>query len=75
MSEKTEHTYKLIEVTGSSGKSIDDAIHNAVNRSAETLDNLRWFEVTDLRGSIHENRVEHFQVTVKIGFTLNPATR
>lgn len=66
-----EHVYKTIEITGSSPKSIEDAVQAAVSRSGETLHNLRWFEVTDVRGHIQDGKIEHWQVTAKIGFTLD----
>jgi hypothetical protein len=65
------HVYKKIELTGSSTVGLEDAIQNAVNKAAETLHNLRWFEVVDTRGYIEEGKVAYWQVTVKIGFTLD----
>ena len=67
----SEHVYKKIELTGSSETSLEDAIHNAVAKAAETIHNLRWFEVVDMRGHIEDGRVAHYQVTVKVGFTLD----
>lgn len=67
----TDHVYKHLELTGSSSKSIDDAIRNAVSRAAKTMHNLQWFEVLETRGHIAEGKVGHWQVTVKIGFTLD----
>ncbi|NLG70826.1 MAG: dodecin domain-containing protein [Chloroflexi bacterium] len=64
------HVYKIIELTGSSDTSLEDAIQNAVSRAGQTLRNLRWFEVVDIRGYIENSRVAYWQVTVKIGFTL-----
>lgn len=69
-----DHVYKKIELTGSSTKSIDDAIQNAISRAAETIRNLRWFEVVETRGYIEDGQVAHWQVTVKIGFTLDDGT-
>jgi flavin-binding protein dodecin len=66
-----EHTYKVIELVGSSETSIDDAIRVAVARASETLRHLRWFEVIDTRGHIEDGRIRHFQVTLKVGFTLD----
>jgi flavin-binding protein dodecin len=63
-----DHVYKIVEVTGSSQKSIEDAIENAVARTAETVRNLRWFEVVETRGYIEDSKVAYWQVTVKIGF-------
>jgi flavin-binding protein dodecin len=66
----SEHVYKSIELTGSSKKGVEDAIHAAVKKASETVRNLRWFEVTDTRGYIEKGKVAYWQVTVKIGFTL-----
>jgi len=65
-----DHVYKTIELTGSSETSIEDAIRRAVDKAAQSVRHLRWFEVTDTRGHIADNRIAHWQVTVKIGFTL-----
>ncbi|MGD8306246.1 MAG: dodecin family protein [Ignavibacteria bacterium] len=65
-----DHVYKLIELTGSSKTSIEEAIQNAINKAAETVRNMRWFTVTEQRGYIEDNAVAYYQVTVKIGFTL-----
>jgi flavin-binding protein dodecin len=67
----SSHTYKLIELTGSSPDGIEQAVNNAVAKASETVHNLRWFEVTDTRGHIEEGKVAHWQVTVKLGFTLD----
>lgn len=67
----SEHVYKKIELTGSSTDSIDDAVRNAVAKASETVHSLRWFEVTEIRGHIDGASVQHWQVTVKIGFTLD----
>ncbi len=67
----SNHVYKTIELVGSSPKGFDDAVHTAIERAATTLRNLRWFEVTETRGQIEDNRVAHWQVTVKVGFTLD----
>ena len=66
-----ENVYKKIELTGTSSTSIEDAVNGAVERAAKTLRNLRWFEVAEIRGDIDENKVRYWQVTVKIGFTLD----
>ncbi len=63
--------YKKIEVTGTSNESLEDAIRVAVAKAGESLHNLRWFEVAEIRGSIAEGGVEQWQVTVKIGFRLD----
>lgn len=65
-----EHIYKTVELTGSSKISSDDAIQKAVSRASKTLHHLRWFEVTGVRGHIEEGNVAHWQVTLKVGFTL-----
>ena len=66
----SDHVYKITELTGSSPKSIEDAVIQAVDRASKTLRNLRWFEVTETRGHIDNGKVAHWQVTIKIGFTL-----
>jgi flavin-binding protein dodecin len=63
--------YKLVELTGSSEKSISDAIEVAISRASSTLRRLGWFEVTQIRGHIAEGKVNRYQVTVKVGFTLD----
>ena len=65
-----ENTYKVIEVVGSSTDSIADAARNAVAKAAETLRNVEWFEIDTVRGHVVDGRVQHFQVTTKIGFRL-----
>jgi hypothetical protein len=65
-----DHVYKKIELTGSSTTSIEDAVTNAVDRAGKTLRNLRWFEVDEVRGHIENGKVAYWQVTVKVGFTL-----
>lgn len=66
----SNHTYKVIELVGSSQESIEDAIQQAVARAATTLRHLRWFEVTNTRGEIVDGNVAHYQVTLKVGFTM-----
>jgi hypothetical protein len=66
----SEHVYKHIELTGSSKTSLEDAIQNAVNKAAKTVRNMRWFVVTEQRGYIDNNAVAYYQVTIKVGFTL-----
>jgi len=66
-----EHVYKSIEITGSSSTSVEDAINGAIARASKTLHNLRWFQVSEVRGAIEDNRVGHWQVTMKVGFTLD----
>jgi flavin-binding protein dodecin len=65
-----DHTYKITEIVGSSSASIDDAIRSGIDRAAQTLRNLDWFEVTDIRGSLSDGEVGWFQVTMKVGFRL-----
>ena len=65
-----EHVYKVIEIAGSSEVSIDDAIKTAIARASRTLKNLRWFEVIQTRGHLDGGTIKHYQVVLKIGFTL-----
>lgn len=65
-----EHVYKVVELVGSSEKSVDDAIKTAIERAAKTIKHLRWFEVTDTRGHIEGGKIGHFQVTLRVGFTI-----
>lgn len=67
----SDHVYKSIELTGSSTKSIQEAIETAVEKAAKTVHNMRWLEVTSMRGHIDNGKVAHWQVTTKIGFTLD----
>ncbi len=64
------HTYRVIEIAGSSEISHADAIDNAIARAAKTTRHLRWFEVTQLRGEVEEGEIRHYQVSMKVGFTL-----
>ena len=66
----SNHVYKTIELVRSSALGSDDAVKTAVTRAAETVRNLRWFEVLETRGHIENNEVAHWQVTIKVGFTL-----
>jgi flavin-binding protein dodecin len=66
----SDNVYKKIEIVGTSTTSLEEAIQNAVDRAAQTVRRMGWFEVTELRGSIQEGQVAQWQVTVKIGFTL-----
>ena len=65
------HVYKKVEIVGSSPNSLQEAIENGVAKAAETLRNLRWFEVVDTRGQLEEGKIAHWQVTLKLGFTLD----
>ncbi|WP_182087321.1 dodecin [Aureimonas sp. ME7] len=67
----SEHTYKLIEIVGSSPDSIEKAIENALADAAASLHKVRWFEVVETRGHVENGKVGHYQVTLKIGFTLD----
>lgn len=66
----SDHVYKTTELVGSSKKGIEDAVTHALERAAKTIRNLRWFEVTETRGTLENGKVDHWQVTLKIGFTL-----
>jgi flavin-binding protein dodecin len=66
-----DHIYKKIELVGSSPKGIEDAIKNALARAKKTVRNMRWFEITETRGYLEEGKIAHWQVTVKVGFTLD----
>jgi flavin-binding protein dodecin len=66
----SDKVYKLIEVTGTSTTTLEDAIQNAISRSAKTVRQMRWFEVVETRGAIQDGQVAQWQVTLKIGFAL-----
>jgi flavin-binding protein dodecin len=68
-----DHIYKVVEIVGSSETSIEDSIGMAIARASETLRNLRWFEVVQIRGNIEGGKAAHFQVTLKVGFTMESA--
>lgn len=65
------HVYKIVELAGSSSESIEDAIRAAIGRAGKTLRNLRWFEVVQTRGHVENGEIDHFQVVIKAGFTLD----
>ena len=67
----SDHVYKTIEITGSSAEGIEQAVEGTMAKASESLHNLRWFEVTDIRGELDGGRVSHWQVTTKLGFTLD----
>ena len=69
----SEHTYKIIEIVGSSTQGLEQAIDGAVARAAQTVQHLDWFEVTEIRGHIEDGKVAHYQVGLKIGFRLDDA--
>ncbi len=67
----SDHVYKLLELTGTSSTSIEDAVNSAVARAAKTVSHLRWVQIQEVRGDIREQKVQHWQVTMKVGFTLD----
>lgn len=66
-----DHVYKILEIVGSSTESIEDATRSAIAKAGKTVRNMHWFEVVETRGQIEDGKVAHFQVTLKIGFTLD----
>lgn len=66
----SDHIYKKIELTGSSTVGLQDAIENAIARASQTIQNMRWFEVVETRGHIENGKIAHWQVTIKVGFSL-----
>ena len=66
-----DHIYRVIRVVGSSKDSVSDAIDKAIARASKNLHHLRWFEVVETRGMIKDDKVEHYQVTLRVGFTLD----
>jgi dodecin len=68
--EAKDHVYKILELVGSSEKGIDGAIQNAVTRASKTIRDMKWFEVVQTRGHIENGSVAHYQVTLRVGFTL-----
>ncbi|MFE9309024.1 dodecin [Streptomyces sp. NPDC088353] len=69
----TDHIYRVTEIVGSSHEGVDQAIRNAITRASQTLRNLDWFEVTQVRGQIEDGRIEHYQVGLKVGFRIEEA--
>ena len=67
----TDHTYKIVELVGTSPNSVTDAIQNAITRASTTIRSIRWFEVVQVRGDVVSGKVGHYQVTLKVGFTLD----
>ena len=65
-----EHVYKIIELAGSSTDSIEGAVQNAIGRASQSLKNLRWFEISETRGQIEDGKVAHYQVVLRVGFSL-----
>jgi flavin-binding protein dodecin len=68
-----QHIYRVIELVGSSEKSIEDAVSSAIARANQTIRHLRWFEVVQTRGHVENGKVAHYQVTLKVGFTMEEA--
>jgi hypothetical protein len=66
----SDHTYKIIELTGSSEESSDQAIQNAIAKASETVKHMHWFEVVESRGYIEDGQVKYWQVTIKVGFRI-----
>lgn len=65
-----DNVYKILELAGSSAKSVDDAIQTAITKASATVRNIRWFEVIQVRGHVEDGKVAHYQVLLKVGFTL-----
>jgi flavin-binding protein dodecin len=68
--EAKDHVYKILELVGSSEKSVEDAIQNAITRASKTIRSVKWFEVVQIRGHVEEGSVRHYQVSMRVGFTL-----
>ncbi|TMH07247.1 MAG: dodecin domain-containing protein [Betaproteobacteria bacterium] len=66
----SNHVYKLLELTGSSTTSIEDAVQNAIEKASETVRNIHWFTITETRGHVDNGKIAHWQVSLKLGFTL-----
>ena len=66
----SDHTYRVTEIVGTSPESVEQAIRNGIARANQTLRNLDWFETTEIRGHLADGEIKHFQVTLKVGFTL-----
>ena len=66
----SEHVYKKIELVGSSKKSIEDAVQNAITKAGESVRDMRWFEVVETRGQIEQGNIAYWQVTIKVGFSV-----
>jgi hypothetical protein len=65
-----DHIYKIIQLAGSSPDSIEEAVQNAISRASQSLKNLRWFEISETRGQIEDGKVAHYQVVLRVGFSL-----
>lgn len=66
----TEHVYKQLEIVGSSTRSIEDAVSGAIAKASQTVRNIHWFEIVETRGHVEQDKIAHWQVTIKIGFRL-----
>ena len=66
----SSHVYKMLELTGSSPISIEEAVQTAIAKASETIRNIQWFSITETRGHVIEGKVAHWQVTIRLGFTL-----
>lgn len=66
-----DHVYKIVEIVGTSTKSVEEAVNNGLAKAGESIRNLRWFKVVETRGDISDGKVAHWQVTLKIGFTID----
>jgi flavin-binding protein dodecin len=69
----SNHTYRVTDIVGTSPEGVDQAIRNGIERASQTLHNLDWFEVTEVRGQLEEGQIAHWQVTMKVGFRLDEA--
>ncbi|MBG0850799.1 dodecin family protein [Streptomyces spinoverrucosus] len=69
----TNHTYRVTDIVGTSPEGVDKAIRNGINRASQTLRNLDWFEVTEVRGQLDNGQIAHWQVSMKVGFRLEDA--
>ena len=67
----SDHVYKLLELTGTSATGIEDAVSTAINKASKTVRNIHWFQVIETRGHVIDGKVAHWQVTLKVGFTLD----
>lgn len=66
----SDHVYKSLELTGSSPVGIEDAVNKAIAKASQTVRNIHWFNVVETRGHVEDGKVAHWQVTLKVGFTL-----
>lgn len=66
----SNHTYRVTEIVGTSHEGVDQAVRNGISRASQTLRNLDWFEITQVRGQIVDGQIEHYQVGLKVGFRL-----